>query len=125
MLNKKSASATSNSSYSNFLSNAVTIKGTYKSDQDAIIAGTIEGDVHVKGLLKLEKNGVLKGKLFATNADIAGKVDGEVRCEAKAILRKTAEIKADLHTKSLEVEADAVIDGQIHMAGDLTETKKK
>jgi|GEM_PF-6927905 len=50
MLNKKSASATSNSSYSNFLSNAVTIKGTYKSDQDAIIAGTIEGDVHVKRL---------------------------------------------------------------------------
>ena len=114
-MNKKSSSAAPNSSYSNFLSNAVTIKGTYRSEQDAIIAGTIEGDVHVKGLLKLEKSGVLKGKLFATNADIAGKIDGEVRCEDKAILRKTAEIKADLHTKSLQVEADAVIDGQIHM----------
>jgi cytoskeletal protein CcmA (bactofilin family) len=125
MINKKSTSAAPNSSYSNFLSNAVTIKGTYRSEQDAIIAGTIEGDVHVKGLLKLEQNGVLKGKLFATNADIAGKIDGEVRCEAKAILRKTAEIKADLHAKSLQVEADAVIDGQIHMSRDVLETKKK
>lgn len=125
MLNKKSASDTTNSSYSNFLSHAVTIKGTYKSDQDAIIAGTIEGDVHVKGLLKLEKNGALKGKLFATNADIAGKIDGEVRCEEKAILRKTAEIKADLHAKSLEVEADAKIDGQIHMTQNVLASKKK
>lgn len=125
MINKKSTPAASNSSHSNFLSNAVTIKGTFKSDQDAIIAGTIEGDVHVKGLLKLESNGVLKGKLFATNADIAGKIDGEVRCEDKAILRKTAQIKADLHARSLQVEADAVIDGQIHMTQNVLESKKK
>lgn len=124
MINKKSAPASSNESHSNFLSNAVTIKGTFNSEQDAIIAGTIEGDVHVKGWLKLEKNGFVKGKVFATNADISGKVDGEVRCEAKAILRKHAQIKADLYAKSLQVEAEAVIDGQIHMTKTVLSGKK-
>jgi cytoskeletal protein CcmA (bactofilin family) len=116
MINKKSERALSNSSHSNFLSEAVTIDGTFTSEQDAIIAGTINGDVRVKGLLKLEKNGFVKGSVFATNADISGKINGEVRCEIKAVFRKTSVIKADLYAKTFQVEADAVIDGNIHMS---------
>lgn len=100
---------------SNFLSSAVTIKGSFSSDHDATIAGTIHGDVHIKGMLKMEKNGYVKGKIFATNVDIAGKVEGIIHCEKLAALRNTAVIKADIHTKSLQVDADALIEGQIQM----------
>lgn len=116
MIKNKSTVTSSNSTYANFLSDAVTINGTYSSNQDAIIAGTIDGDVHVKGVLTLEKNGLVKGKIFATQVDIAGKITGEIRCEGKATLRKTAKISADLYVKSLQVEADALIDGVIHMS---------
>ena len=124
MINKKSDRTLSNSSHSNFLSDAVTIDGTFTSEQDAIIAGTINGDVRVKGLLQLKKNGFVKGNVFANNADISGKINGEVRCEAKAVFRKTAVIKADLYVKTFQVEADAVIDGQIHMSQNEMSIKK-
>lgn len=117
MIKKKPAHlpVNSRSNYANFLSEAVTINGTYSSDQDAIIAGKIEGDVHVKGVLTLEKEGFITGKVFATQIDISGKIKGEIRCEGKATLRKSAKINADLYVKSLQVEADALIDGVIHM----------
>lgn len=117
MINKKSVPTISSGSgpASNFLNNAVTIKGSFSSENDATIAGTIHGDVHIKGILKIEKNGFVKGKIFATNVDIAGRVEGVIHCEKLAILRNTADIKADIHTRSLQVDADAVIQGQIQM----------
>lgn len=115
MLKKKPVQPVTKKSHTNFLSDAVTVNGTFTSDQDVIIAGTIEGDVHVKGLLTLEKKGIIKGKVFAKKVDITGKVEGEVRCEGVAILRKSASISADLYISSLQVESDAIIDGVIHM----------
>ncbi|PWN06636.1 polymer-forming cytoskeletal protein [Rhodohalobacter mucosus] len=117
MINKKSAPTTSpvSGSSSNYLSSAVSIRGSFTSENDATVAGTIQGDVHIKGTLKMDKNGYVKGKIFATNVDIAGKVEGEIHCENLASLRSTASIKADIHTKSLQVDADAMIEGQILM----------
>ena len=117
MINKKSVPSISSGAgpASNFLNSAVTIKGSFSSENDATIAGTIHGDVHIKGILKIEKNGFVKGKIFATNVDIAGKVEGVIHCEKLANLRNTANIKADIHTKSLQVDADALIQGQIQM----------
>ena len=124
MINRKSTpsrtsvSASGSSSSgpaSNFLSSAVTVKGSLTSDHDATIAGVIEGDVHIRGMLKMEKNGFVKGKIFATNVDIAGKVEGIIHCENLATLRSDAIIRADIHTKSLQVDDGAQIKGQIKM----------
>jgi cytoskeletal protein CcmA (bactofilin family) len=115
MINKKSVPATSSAPSSNYLSNAVTIEGSYISEHDATIGGTIHGDVHVKGLLKMDKNGYIKGKVKAKSADIAGKVDGVIHCDDTAVLRSTAVINADIHTKGLQVDAEAKIDGKISM----------
>jgi cytoskeletal protein CcmA (bactofilin family) len=104
------------SSFANYLSDAVKINGMYTSENDAIIAGTIEGDVHVNGVLTLDKKGFITGKIIATEIDIAGKVQGELRCDGKVTLRDSAIINGDIHVKSLQVEANAFIDGVIHMS---------
>ena len=73
----------------------------------------------------MEKNGFIKGKIFATNVDIAGKVEGVIHCENLASLRSTANIKADIQTKSLQVDADAMIEGQIQMNQSVQTSPKK
>jgi cytoskeletal protein CcmA (bactofilin family) len=67
-------------------------------------------------MLKMERNGFVKGKIFATNVDIAGKVEGIIHCENLATLRNGADIKADIHTKSLQVDDGAQLKGQINMS---------
>jgi cytoskeletal protein CcmA (bactofilin family) len=116
MINKKTAPSAPVSQSSNILSSAVTVEGSYTSEHDATIGGTIYGDVLVKGLLKMDKHGYVKGKVTATSVDIAGKVDGVIHCDKVAILRNSAVINADIHTKALQVDADAKIEGQIKMS---------
>lgn len=116
MLKKTEGTANTNTQITNYLSEAVTINGTFTSSKDAIIAGKVEGDVHVHGLLKIEKDGEIIGNLNANNMDISGKIHGEVRCEGKLTIRKSAVITADLFVNSLQVEADAFINGEIHIS---------
>ncbi len=104
------------SSFANYLNEAVKINGKYTSNNDAIIAGTIEGDVHVKGVLTLDKKGFITGKVIATEIDVSGKIQGELSCDGKVTLRDSAIINGDMHVKSLQVEANAFIDGVIHMS---------
>ena len=92
MFNKESSHIAYKNPHLNFLSTAVNIKGNYSSEADAVIAGNIEGDVHIKGRLKLEKPGYLSGKIIAPEMDIAGKVTGELRCEGKVTIRNSASI---------------------------------
>ncbi len=100
----------------NSLSDAVVINGTFTSNEDVSIAGTIEGDVHVKGLLKVDRNGNIKGDINAESIDVSGEINGEIRCQGKVVIRRTAVIKANLHVRSLQVEENAYIDGEIHIS---------
>jgi cytoskeletal protein CcmA (bactofilin family) len=103
-----------NQALNNVLSEAVRVNGTYTSASDVRISGTIDGDVHVDGILYVGKKGVINGNIIANEIYVSGHVTGVLRSNGKITVQETAVIDGDIYTPSLVIEEHAVIEGLIH-----------
>lgn len=100
----------------NVLSEAVRINGTLTSSKNIRIIGTIDGDVHVDGVLILDKKGVINGNVYADRLEISGNITGSLKSNGKITVRDTAIIIGDIESKALEVEEHAIVEGEIRMS---------
>lgn len=100
----------------NVLSEAVRVNGTFTSSKNIRIIGTIDGDVHVEGVLILDKKGVINGNVYASKIEISGNIKGSLKSDGKITVRETAIIIGDIESKALEVEEHAIVEGEIRMS---------
>jgi len=100
----------------NVLSEAVRVNGNLTSSKNIRIVGTVEGDVHVDGVLILDKKGVINGNAFASRIEISGNITGSLKSAGKITVRETAIVIGDIESKALEVEEHAIVEGEIRMS---------
>mgnify|MGYP003826453671 FL=1 len=74
-----------------------------------------EGDIISKGKVVIGQNGLLKGSVSCTNAEIIGTIVGNLQISDTLTLRSSAQINGDVKTKSLVVEPNAVFNGTCSM----------
>ena len=86
------------------------------SGQDLDVLGRLEGDVEVKGRLRVGKQGRVKAKAKAAVIEIEGEFEGELRADALT-LTETARAKGTFVAKRLNVREGAVLEGSINPAG--------
>ena len=116
---KKSSNGMSSQSPSlNMISEGTRLKGTINSQSDIRIAGTVVGEAISKGKLIVTSTGKIEGNVKVSDADIAGKIEGELHVTNKVILRQSAVIDGDTHTKTLIVEEGAQMNGACRMSSD-------
>ena len=122
MLRKKAestdikATAGNGSPSINMISEGTEITGNIKSRHSIRISGTIHGSVEVTGKCILANVAVVKGDIFANEADISGSVSGDIHVECKLILRHTAHVYGNIQAKSISVEDGAVFEGTCTMS---------
>jgi cytoskeletal protein CcmA (bactofilin family) len=85
------------------------------SGQDLDVLGRLEGDVEVKGRLRVGKQGRVKAKVKATVVEIEGDFEGELRADALT-LTETAKARGTFIAKRLNVREGAVLEGAINPA---------
>jgi cytoskeletal protein CcmA (bactofilin family) len=85
------------------------------SGQDLDVQGRLEGEVEVKGRLRIGKQGRVKAKVKATVVEIDGEFEGELRADALT-LTETAKAKGTFVAKRLNVREGAVLEGSINPA---------
>jgi cytoskeletal protein CcmA (bactofilin family) len=83
------------------------------SGQDLTVFGRLEGDVDLKGRLRVGKEGRVKAKVKAAAADIEGEFEGEIRTDALTLL-ETAKARGTFVAKRLTVREGAVLEGSIN-----------
>lgn len=110
ILNRKRASLT------DLLGEGVTINGTYTSEKNVRVVGSIEGDLKVEGNVYIDEKGRVNGNVYACDIDISGTVCGDLVSSGKVQVRDSAVISGCLYTRALEIEANAVVEGAIYMA---------
>jgi len=93
----------------NLVGEGTTFEGTLRTENDVRASGRIVGTMHVDGRAIIAKSGGVEGEIIATNADIAGHV-----------LKSTARIDGDIHTRQLVVEEGARFTGQCVMGDEAT-----
>ena len=75
-----------------------------------VVEGTVEGNVKTK-TLRVGANGVIKGKVFASNADIQGVLAEDVEVEDSLLLRSTSRTEGHVKCGKVQVEEGAAIKG--------------
>jgi cytoskeletal protein CcmA (bactofilin family) len=99
------------------ISNGVKVEGKIFSDGSIRIEGNILGDIDSNGNVTIGELGEVFGKVNGISITIGGKVQGTINAKEKLILESKADLKGDVYTKILVVEAGARFDGKSNMGG--------
>lgn len=103
----------------NSLTNGSKIVGKIIADSDFRIDGEVEGEIACKGKLIIGQKGFLKGSITCNNTEILGRVEGTLLVFDTLTLRETAIVNADVRTKVLVVEPNAIFNGSCSMQNNL------
>jgi cytoskeletal protein CcmA (bactofilin family) len=105
------------------ISHGVKLEGKISSGGSIRVDGVIQGDINSQGNVTVGEQGEVNGQINATSVTVGGKVVGSVKAKEKIIMESKANLKGDIFTKILMVEAGANFDGKSNM-GDLKEPPK-
>lgn len=94
------------------------VEGTLRVSELCRIEGVVKGTVVSEGTIIVARGGLVDGKIEAKNILIGGVVHGEVFATGRVEANPTGEIYANLHTKALVVDENAVFEGQCEMLKD-------
>ncbi len=114
------------SSSSTQIMKGTTVEGNIETFGNVRIEGKILGNIKSKSKIALGDSSFVEGNIISQNAEIAGEVKGTVEVSDILTLKATANIKGDIITGKLIVEAGAVWNGTIKMGNapkDRAETK--
>lgn len=80
---------------------------------DLEIAGRVQGDVNVQGLVHVHEDGSVLGSIRAQDVRVAGHVEGTVTAKATLLLQAGANVHGDLVATRLGIEEGARVHGSV------------
>ena len=97
------------------ISKGVKIEGKLSCSGNIRLDGEVQGDISSEGVVIIGENGKVNGQINADSVTIGGKVTGTIRAKDKVVLEAKANLKGDIITKTLLVEAGAIFNGNSKM----------
>jgi cytoskeletal protein CcmA (bactofilin family) len=97
------------------ISKGVKIEGKLSCSGNIRLDGEVQGDISSEGVVIIGENGKVNGQINADSITIGGRVAGTVRAKDKVVLEAKANLKGDIITKIMMVEAGAVFNGNTKM----------
>lgn len=97
------------------ISQGVKLEGKITCDSSIRVDGNIEGDINSQGNVTVGEYGEINGKVNGQVITIGGKVNGIINAKDKLVLEAKANLKGDVFTKILVIEAGAHFEGKSNM----------
>jgi cytoskeletal protein CcmA (bactofilin family) len=97
------------------ISRGVKIEGKLSCSGSIRLDGEVQGDISSQSTVIVGENGKVNGQINADSITIGGKVTGTVKAKEKIVLESKANLKGDVITKILSVDAGAVFNGNSKM----------
>ncbi len=101
------------------------LEGDLSAAGDAVVAGTVEGNLEVGRRLHLLVGGHVHGKVAAQDARVEGIVEGPVQIAAKLEVGPSARIEGDLAAGTLTIAEGALVRGTLNSPGGPTHFVEK
>ncbi|AUC85816.1 hypothetical protein CW731_11190 [Polaribacter sp. ALD11] len=108
----------------NVIAKNSTFVGDIISDGDFRIDGVLEGTLKTKGRVIIGAEGLIKGTVEATNADVEGEFSGQLSVANTLTIKATANISGDVIIGKLSIEPGATFNATCVMKGALKELNK-
>jgi cytoskeletal protein CcmA (bactofilin family) len=97
------------------ISRGVKIEGKITTEGNIRVDGDIKGDIISQNNVTVGESGQVNGQINANMITIGGKVIGTVTAKEKLALESKGDLKGDILTKILMVEAGAKFEGNSKM----------
>jgi cytoskeletal protein CcmA (bactofilin family) len=97
------------------ISKGVKIEGKLSCSGNIRLDGEVQGDISSQGVVIIGENGKVNGQINADSITIGGKVAGTLKAKDKVVLEAKANLKGDIITKILMMEAGAIFNGNTKM----------
>ncbi|AOW21055.1 bactofilin family protein [Urechidicola croceus] len=123
MFSEKKSNQTQTSERNRIAKNT-SIVGDVKSEGDFRIDGTVEGTIKTSGRVIIGIEGVVKGEVECSNADIEGIFTGKLVVTDLLSLKSTAKINGEVYINKLSVEPGSTFNATCSMkSGGVKELK--
>jgi cytoskeletal protein CcmA (bactofilin family) len=99
----------------NIIGQGTKIVGDIETNGDIRIDGNIEGNVNSKGKVVIGSNGLIKGEVFCSNAELAGTLNGKIAVSELLSLKASSKVTGDIKTGKLNIEPGAIFTGTCNM----------
>lgn len=96
----------------------MTIVGDCETDGTVRVEGTVEGSIKAGKAVVIGKQGVVSGDITTQDAVISGRVNGSLVAASRLELQATCHIEGEVHTRRMQLEEGAVLNGSVHMSGE-------
>jgi len=103
------------------ISHGVKLEGKISCSGSIRVDGIVQGDVISESNVTVGEQGEILGQVNGQSITLGGKVSGMVNAKEKVTLEAKANLKGDIFTKILVIEAGARFDGKSNM-GESKET---
>lgn len=94
------------------------IVGNCETDGTLRIEGTVEGSIKAGKAVVVGKQGHVSGDVVTQDAVISGRIEGTLRAASRLELQSTCHIEGEVHTRRMQLEEGAVLNGSVHMTGE-------
>jgi cytoskeletal protein CcmA (bactofilin family) len=96
------------------LGSTIVIKGELTAHEDVVIAGRLEGSIHVtEHFVAVEAGACVVGDIKATEIVVTGTVEGSLFAEERIQIRDGADLQGDASAPRVVVTDDALVNGRI------------
>ena len=91
------------------------IVGNITAEKLHITNCTVTGDVHISGMLILEKGSSIEGNVFAKEFTCSGSVKGDLNITGILSLKESAQVEGNIVTDGMEMSSGARFSGNVVM----------
>lgn len=85
-----------------FIAHGTHLKGKFRFDGDVLLAGHLDGQVNSKANIVVEKQGIVKGKLFCLDLQVSGHFQGSVSCQ-RLIIHDEGTVEGEAWCEHMEI----------------------
>ncbi len=96
----------------------MTVVGDCETDGTIRVEGTVKGSIKAGKAVVIGKQGVVTGDISTQDAVISGRVDGTLMAASRLELQATCHIEGEIHTRRMQLEEGAVMNGTVHMGAE-------
>jgi cytoskeletal protein CcmA (bactofilin family) len=95
----------------------ITLSGEIAACDHLIVQGAVDASVKDCHRLEVAENGLFRGKVEISEAEIAGRFEGEIVVQGRLSIRSTGQVQGKVQYGELAVEAGGRLDGTVHGKG--------
>ena len=94
--------------------------GEISGDEDVVIHGQFEGNIHIPRRVTVAVPGQMKGDIHARTVVVGGRVNGQIRADERAELLASATVQGNVNAPKVVIAEGARLQGNVAMTAEGT-----